>query len=461
MTFHAAPLIDSLTDRFSQVEGALCDSKITAVSLTLACPDLPFRGLPTGLGDFLYWARPGEDHHLLGVDTAMLCTAQGVRRFEELGAKLSTAKDSWFHTDPDGTGFSPILFSGFAFAPGNGSASLPNASLRLPLATLQRKEMARALTFSWHKERGTDTALILDEWKRAARQLVQAVVRPLAPPPAANSLHRLKVKPDDDAWLKRVGKAVDAIQSGVMEKVVLTRRLKVAAPRRFDPARLMTILSYRYPGCVLLAQADKQGVAVAATPERLVGLKDGQVSSDALAGTLRRDPEEAKDQMLGAALKQSAKDLHEHRLVVDQIIRRLSPLCTGIKAATAPRLLQLRSLQHLWTPVTAVAKPGVNLLDLAANLHPTPAVGGVPREAALAWLAENEEERFGWYTGAFGWMTPSGDGDLSVVLRCAYLHDVYAELSAGAGIVADSNPMSELEETDLKFQAMLEALEDA
>jgi len=461
MTFHAAPLIDSLTDHFSQVERALHDPAVAAVSLTLACPDLPFRGLPTGLNDFLYWARPSEDHHLLGLGTAMLCASEGSSRFIELNAKLISAKDGWFHADPGGTGFTPILFSGFAFASGKSTECLPNASLRLPLATLQRKGMARVLTFSWHKERGIDATLILEEWKQAARQLIQAVVMPLAPPPAANALHRLKVMPDDNTWLERVGKAVDAIQSGVMEKVVLTRRLKVAAPRRFDPARLMTTLSYRYPGCVLLAQADEQGVAVAATPERLVGLKDGQVSSDALAGTLRRDPEEAKDQMLGAALKQSVKDLHEHRLVVDQIIRRLAPLCTGIKAATAPRLLQLRSLQHLWTPVTAHAKPGVNLLDLAASLHPTPAVGGVPREAALAWLAKNEEERFGWYTGAFGWMTPSGDGDLSVILRCAYLHDAYAELSAGAGIVADSNPISELEETDLKFQAMLEALEDA
>jgi len=461
MTFHAASLINRLEDRFQTVEEALCDPEIRVVSLTISVPDLPFRGLPSGLNDFLYWARPDEDHHLLGHGTAMTCSAEGKGRFENLSGKFAGTKDRWHHQDPDGTDFSPILFTGFAFAPGKNAEALPNASLRLPLVTLQRREMGRALTFSWSKERSQDKSIILEKWKNSARKLVQAITTPSNPPPAANPLRRLKVKPDDDAWLERVGRAVAAIKAGTMEKVVLTRRLKVAAPRKFDAARLMTILGYRYPGCVLIAQADDNGIAVAATPERLVSLKSGRVVSDALAGTLRRDPEEAKDQMLGVALKQSTKDLHEHRLVVEQITRRLAPLCTKIESAEKPRLLQLRSLQHLWTPVTARAKKKVSLLDLAAHLHPTPAVGGVPREAALEWLAENEEERFGWYTGAFGWMNPSGDGDLSVILRCAYIHDAYAELSAGAGIVADSNPMSELEETDLKFQAMLEALEDA
>lgn len=461
MTFHAATLIDRIDDLLPSVEQAFNDPNATVVSLTLAIPDLPFRTLPNGLSEFLYWARPSEDHHLLGLGDAMLCTAEGETRFEDLSAKFSGARNRWRHIDPDNTGFTPILFTGFAFAPGQSEKGLPNASLRLPIIALQRRDMVRGLTFSWHKERGGDTSQMLAEWKQAARQLIQAVTTPGSAAPAANPLRRLKVIPDDDIWLDRVHNAIDAIKAGTMEKVVLTRRLKVAAPRKFNTARLMTVLSYRYPGCVLLAQGDADGVAVAATPERLVSLSRGRVTSDALAGTLRRDPEEAKDQMLGAALRQSAKDLHEHRLVVEQIVRRLSSLCTDIHAPKHPRLLQLRSLQHLWTPVTAKTSPDVCLLDLAALLHPTPAVGGVPRDAALKWLVENGEDRFGWYTGAYGWMTPSGEGDLSVVLRCAYLHDAYAELSAGAGIVADSNPMGELEETDLKFQAMLEALEDA
>jgi len=461
MTFHAAPLIDRLDELFPKIVPLFDDPETLVVSLTFSTPDLPFRGLPNGLKDFLYWARPSEDHHLLGLGDAMICTAEGEKRFDDLAAKFSEAKNRWKHSDPDVTGFTPILFTGFAFAPGKTDKGLPNAALRLPIAALQRRDMVRGLTFSWHKDRGANPNHVLKEWKKAARQLIQAVTHPASPAPAANPLHRLKVIPDDETWLDRVHLAIKAIKAGTMEKVVLTRRLKVAAPRKFNAARLITILSYRYPGCVLLAQGDADGIAVAATPERLVSLANGRVTSDALAGTLRRDPEEAKDQMLGVALRQSTKDLHEHRLVVEQIVRRLSALCTNIRAAEKPRLLQLRSLQHLWTPVTAKTSPNVCLLDLAALLHPTPAVGGVPRDAALKWLAENGEDRFGWYTGAYGWMTPEGDGDLSVVLRCAYLHDAYAELSAGAGIVADSNPMGELEETDLKFQAMLEALEDA
>jgi menaquinone-specific isochorismate synthase len=124
-------------------------------------------------------------------------------------------------------------------------------------------------------------------------------------------------------------------------------------------------------------------------------------------------------------------------------------------------LMKLPRVQHLWSPVHARTRPGVSLLRLAERLHPTSAVGGIPRAEALAWLAEHEPEPRGWYTGALGWVDAGGDGDLCVILRCALIQGQQAQLFAGSGIVAQSDPQEELRETEWKLQTMLDGLNAA
>ena len=276
---------------------------------------------------------------------------------------------------------------------------------------------------------------------------------PFAPQP----LDRIETMPTDAEWLARVERALGAIRGGRLQKVVLSRRIRIRGKRPLQARGLMDWLHSEYPGCVQYAYAGEDYTLVGASPERLVQLDGTKLTVDALASTTVRGSDGAADEYLAASLLASPKARREHQFVVDDIVAALKPACRAVEVPSRPRLMRLPTLQHLWSPIEAQVRHGVSVLQLVGRLHPTPAVGGVPRESALTWLAEAGESR-GWYTGALGWLRPDGSGQASVVLRCAVLRGRTAELYAGAGIVADSDPRMELAETELKFQTMLDAL---
>jgi menaquinone-specific isochorismate synthase len=161
---------------------------------------------------------------------------------------------------------------------------------------------------------------------------------------------------------------------------------------------------------------------------------------------------------LAAALRHSEKDRREHRLVLDSIVRRLAPLGLNLEYFEPPGLLRLANVQHLHTPLRAALSEGVRLLDAVARLHPTPAVGGSPRDAAVARIRELEGFPRGLYAGALGWVNARGGGEFFVGLRSALVHGAAARVFAGAGIVAGSTPDKEFAETELKFKALLDAI---
>jgi menaquinone-specific isochorismate synthase len=184
----------------------------------------------------------------------------------------------------------------------------------------------------------------------------------------------------------------------------------------------------------------------------------GWLTTEALAGSVRRGTSASEDAALGGALLGDEKELREHRLVIASIERRLAPL--GIEPAhpAKPTLLRLANVQHLHTPVQAALPAGVRLLDALARLHPTPAVGGTPREAAVPCIRALEGFPRGLYAGALGWIDAHGGGEFFVGLRSALIDGATARVYAGAGIVAGSSAEKEFAETELKFRAMQEAL---
>ncbi len=209
----------------------------------------------------------------------------------------------------------------------------------------------------------------------------------------------------------------------------------------------MARLIQRYPGCTLFAARVDGVMLVAATPERLVSLHHGELKCDAMAGTVAAD--ETPDERMVK---------YEHLPVVHTIEQILAPLCEQLDIPDKPQLLQLHGLQHIWTPIHARVESDVTLLKLVAALHPTPAVSGAPDHVAREWLMQNDDHQRGWYCGGFGWMSSGGEGHASVMLRCALLQGNRAELFAGAGITAYSDPHSEFLETELKLQTILDLL---
>ncbi|MQC48461.1 MAG: isochorismate synthase, partial [Chloroflexi bacterium] len=194
------------------------------------------------------------------------------------------------------------------------------------------------------------------------------------------------------------------------------------------------------------------------SPELLVRLSDGQVEALGLAGSLRRGETPEEDERLGEQLMSSAKDRIEHETVVRAIRERLAPATDDLQAPNAPRLRRLRNIQHLSTEIRGRVKPGVDVLDLAQRLHPTPAVCGWPTAVARAVITEHEDFDRGWYAGPVGWVDSAGDGEFAVALRSAVVAGDRAWLFAGNGIMGDSQPEVELAEVRLKYRPLSEAL---
>jgi menaquinone-specific isochorismate synthase len=256
-----------------------------------------------------------------------------------------------------------------------------------------------------------------------------------------------------------VTQGLERIAAGEFQKIVLARARDVVAAEPLHPLRVLNALRQRFPDCYAFSAANGRGQSfIGASPERLVRVSRGVLETEALAGSAPRGAGASEDAAAGAALLRSEKDRREHRLVLDSILRRLAPLGLRAEYPDTPGLRRLANVQHLHTPVRAVLPEGVRLLDALARLHPTPAVGGSPRAAAVARIRELEGFPRGLYAGALGWINARGGGEFFVGLRSALVDGATARIYAGAGIVAGSEPEREYAETELKFRAVLDAL---
>jgi len=425
------------------------------LSVTLAVPEIPCAGLPGGFRDLFYWSKPAAQHEILGLGVAATVCAEGEARWSKLGAAFDGWHKHWHHEDPDHTGLLPLALGGFSFAEQlDTSAALPSARLNVPQLLLRRQGEIRALTFTFGAL--PDEAAIASAMARLG-QLMTALNHKNRPTHASKALQRLDDAQADQAWLGRAAQAVSDIRSGKLDKVVLSRRVSFHSTQGFDPTRIMADLEQQYPSCTLFAtDTADDGMFLGASPETLVRLQNGEVYCDALAGTAWGEKRStfAADQKLLADVKNG----REHRLVVQAIAEALRPQCARLEVPNAPQIRHLGHLSHLWSSLRGQVKAGISLLDLLQRVHPTPAVGGYPRQAALDWLTRQGEQREDWYTGSIGWMDAAGDGEFAVALRCAHLKGCVAHLHAGAGIVAGSEPQRELAETEAKFAAMLHAL---
>jgi salicylate biosynthesis isochorismate synthase/menaquinone-specific isochorismate synthase len=255
-----------------------------------------------------------------------------------------------------------------------------------------------------------------------------------------------------------VERAVERIRAGELEKLVLAREVRAHAARAHDPGAVFGALREAFPACYCWCVGTPELAFVGASPELLLR-RDGQrAQTVALAGTTRRSADPAVDDHLGEQLLQSAKDREEHAIVARRIERTLGPVSLWVAAAEEPVLVRVQNVQHLATPIRAQLAEPLPAVELAGLLHPTPAVGGEPRAAALPLIPALEGLDRGWYAGAVGWTDIAEDGEFCVALRCALLRGRLAHLYAGCGVVRDSSPREELAETEVKLQALLPLL---
>jgi menaquinone-specific isochorismate synthase len=260
------------------------------------------------------------------------------------------------------------------------------------------------------------------------------------------------------AWESVVAEAVARIGAGELEKVVLARDLVATADEAIDVRWPLRQLARDYEMCWTFHVDGLFG----ATPEMLVRRERGLVTSRVLAGTIRRTGDDERDLALAGQLARSSKDLEEHEYAVRSVADSLAPYCSSMNVPEVPFVLHLPNVMHLATDVAGVVHDsnGATVLELAAALHPSAAVGGTPTKVAVEMIAEIEGMDRGRYAGPVGWMDASGDGEFGIALRSAEIDGAQVRLFAGCGIVADSDPEAELAEAQAKFLPVRDALRD-
>jgi menaquinone-specific isochorismate synthase len=260
------------------------------------------------------------------------------------------------------------------------------------------------------------------------------------------------------AFKQSVTRALQSIAQGQLDKIVLATVLDITAPQPFDLIGSLQNLRDRYPNCYRFSASCGNGETfIGASPERLVAVHDRQLKTEALAGSAPRGVTAAEDDRFAAQLINSDKEAREHQLVIDFITQRLASLDMRAELAE-PRLLRLSNIQHRHTPITARMPAAGHILDVVGGLHPTPAVAGWPRAIACQHIPQYEDFDRGWYAAPIGWVDTQGNGEFAVGIRSALLKGNQARLFAGAGIVAGSDPERELNEVQMKLQALLQAL---
>jgi isochorismate synthase len=276
--------------------------------------------------------------------------------------------------------------------------------------------------------------------------------------PAARKLEVTAVR-NPMAWTAAVESAAARLRAGDAAKVVLAREVLARGDGVVSAAMVARSLRAAYPSCFIYLITGADGTAFAgASPELLVRRSADRAFSQPMAGSVARGATDAEDERLARQLEDSAKDAVEHRIVSEFVVDALRPFAMSV-TARPPEVVRFTNIQHLATSVTAeLRQPPADALQLAAALHPTPAVGGWPRDAANTLIDALEGMERGWYAGAVGWIDGRGDGEFAVALRCGLLWEDGARLYAGVGVMPDSDPARELEETELKFKALLTAL---
>jgi salicylate biosynthesis isochorismate synthase/menaquinone-specific isochorismate synthase len=301
-----------------------------------------------------------------------------------------------------------------------------------------------------------DPAALAAQLETRAQNLRQAPLPMLDPDPTVAA--RVVGAMPPEHYEHAVARAVERIRAGELDKIVLAREVQVRSGRPHDPAALLGVLREAFRECHVFAVGRGEQVLLAATPELLVRREGLRAGTLALAGSTRRSADPALDAHLGEQLLRSAKDREEQEIVVRRIVSALRPLSVWVTPAERPVLASIANIQHLATPIRAQLREPVSVIELAGALHPTPAVGGEPLEAAGPLIPALEGLDRGWYAGPVGWVDEHEDGEFCVALRCALLDGTVARCYAGVGVVRDSDPAAELAETEVKLQALVPIL---
>lgn len=407
--------------------------------------------------DRTFWSSTAEDFFMVGVGTTFKIVATE-NRFREIDEQWRTIKEEALVHNPyqkPGTGLTAM--GGMAFDPEKEKTSLwenfSESEFTVPTYMLTKYHGECYLTTNLQVAKEDQ----VDELVKKINNDLDLLVSETGKETTKTRIMQKK-EMEPDKWKETVDFATKKIQTSTIEKIVLSRELRVKLDRNAEITAVLHGLLAAQTNSFVFAFERLGDCFVGATPERLIKIENDHLLSTCLAGTAPRGNTKEADTELADQLLHDAKNRSEHDFVVKMIRKAISPYCTNIDIPNEPVIYPLKNLQHLYTPVSAMVKPDVRMFDIIGKLHPTPALGGVPRQEALQFIREHESMDRGWYGAPVGWIDHNNNGEFAVAIRSGLIQGAEASLFAGCGVVKDSNPKAEYEETNIKFLPMLSVL---
>jgi menaquinone-specific isochorismate synthase len=412
-----------------------------------------------------FWQRGGRSELYAGFGTAAQLIAWGENRFLEIEQKARRLFKQAYILGTHSVPILPRLFGGFSFrddfTADNTWAAFHPAHFVLPHYQLVQKDDMSWLTINTLVPKSENLVDIGPQLHEALLARYQYFVEKGLDenPVKENNKFVIRYPMPYEIWESLVNNAIHAMATTELNKVVLARVCEIKSKDRIDICQALSFLNKQYGDCTrFLFEPRPYHAFYGATPEVLIQLAGKEIATMALAGSMPHGRTAEEDQANARKLLNSGKERHEHQLVAQSIRRRLKPITSQLELPEVPEIYQLSYIQHLLTPIKGKLRRKSGILPLVHLLHPTPALGGSPRALAMDFIRDNEPVPRGWYAAPVGWLDSQMDGEFVVAIRSAVAQERRVWCYAGAGIVPDSQPAIEWDETDLKFQPMLRAL---
>ena len=409
----------------------------------------------------MYWEQPAKGFAFAGLGSVLQIKCKNKSLTSDVIIKIKNTMNEMVSIS-DNVLVGPRLVGGYSFNQYKGDdvtwGNFPKFHFNLPECLATLTDDGAWLTISKNILPDDKLDTVINNFKRTKIYYENRL--PVTLPPISRvAVDKFKDIPQKDSYYNTIFSVLGKIKPEKLEKVVISRSHHVKVGKEFSGVSAMQILRNAYPNCTTFLFAfPKEGIFFGSTPERLISSKNNFIKTEALAGTIARGNNMEEDRILAEKLMSSHKEREEHNLVLEQIIRKLEKITPNLEYSSNPDILKLKNVQHLHTKINGKITNYEHILNLVNYLHPTSAVAGTPTDKAMEVINEMETHDRGWYSGPIGWIDKEGDGEFYVALRSALVKNDEAHVFSGGGIVSESHPKTEWEETELKLQPIISAL---
>ncbi|MBU1099162.1 MAG: isochorismate synthase [Bacteroidetes bacterium] len=409
--------------------------------------------------------KPVSNYRLIGWDKIISVKHSGKERILTSESEiLKIAVDFVSNWDDFSGIIFPLFLGGIKFHPDNKLADdvwtdFNDSEWFIPNTIFYKYESDTYLLFNFYYN--APTSDIISQFENATETFYQYAKANKRNGSTSPLLKNGENSEDYTAWEKNIKSALEIIQNNDAEKIVLSRRVEYDLTSSPELSDLIKSLAENYPACHTFAFRQNESIFFGSSPERLASFSKGWVEADALAGSISRGVTEEQDIALANTLLESQKNINEQKAVVDFIAKSFESFTENIQYDLYPQIRKLPNIQHLWTPIRAKLKDEKSVFSLLKEIHPTPAICGVPWNKALSFITHAESHRRGLYAGIVGWFNFDNEGEFIVALRSGLLKNDRLYAFAGCGIVQGSDPEAEYKESELKLKPILSLFQNA